>query len=56
MTDDLLMGIPVLLHCMEEQEKITSFFALLDEQLRNEEDKLKSLRLVRKGLLQQMFV
>lgn len=56
MTDDLLMGIPVSIPCMEEQKKITSFFSLIDAQIQVEKDKLEAVKLVKKGLLQQMFV
>ena len=56
MTDDLLMGIPVSLPCMEEQEKISQFFACVDKQIQIEKDKLEAIKQVKKGLLQQMFV
>ena len=56
MTDDLLMGIPIGLPCIEEQKKISDFFALIDAQLKIEKDKLEAIKLVKKGLLQQMFV
>lgn len=56
MTDDLLMGIPVLLPCLEEQKKIVAFFDLLDKKVQIEQKKVDALRSVKKGLLQQMFV
>ena len=56
MTDNLLMGIPVALPCMEEQEKISQFFAYIDIQIQIEKDKLEAIKLVKKGLLQQMFM
>ena len=56
MTDDLLMGIPVSLPCIEEQEKISQFFACVDKQIQIEKDKLEAIKQVKKGLLQQMFV
>ena len=56
MTDDLLMGIPVLLPCIEEQNKIVEFFDLIDKWVKIEKDKLEAIKTVKKGLLQQMFV
>ena len=56
MTDDLLMGIPVSLPCMEEQEKISQLFACIDTQIQLEKDKLEAIKQVKKGLLQQMFM
>ena len=40
----------------EEQDKVVAFFKLLDRQIQIEQDKLEALKLVKKGLLQQMFV
>ena len=56
MTDKLLMGIPVLLPCMDEQRKITEFFYLIEQQIKNEKDKLDAIKSLKKGLLQQMFI
>lgn len=56
MTDGLLMGIPVGLPCKEEQVKISQLFSSVDKQIRIEKDKLEAIKLVKKGLLQQMFV
>jgi type I restriction enzyme S subunit len=41
---------------LEEQEKIASFFNLIDEQIQVEKDKLEAIKQVKKGLLQQMFM
>lgn len=41
---------------LEEQGKIAMFFNLIDEQIQLEKDKLEAIKLVKKGLLQQMFV
>ena len=49
---DLEFDIP----CSEEQAKIVEFFKLLDKQIQIEKDKLEAIKLVKKGLLQQMFV
>lgn len=55
MTDDLLMGIPVLLPCEEEQKKITDFLALYDQKIVIQREKVEALETRRKGLLQQIF-
>lgn len=56
MTDTLLQGIPVTLPCLEEQKKIAKFFSLLDKQVQIEKERLESIKLLKKSLLQQMFV
>jgi type I restriction enzyme S subunit len=40
----------------EEQEKIASFFSVIDKKLEKEQQKLEALSQWKKGLLQQMFV
>lgn len=55
MTDDLLMGIPVLLPCEEEQKKITDFFALYDQKISIQRKKVEALEIRRNGLLQKIF-
>lgn len=55
MTDNLLMGIPVLLPCIEEQKRIVEFFDLIDRQIQIEKEKLEAMKLIKKGMLQQMF-
>ena len=40
----------------EEALKIQSFVKLMDEQIHKEKEKLEAIKLVKKGLLQQMFV
>lgn len=49
---DLLILIP----CLQEQQKIASFFSTLDKKIEKEEEKLNKLNEFKKGLLQQMFV
>lgn len=41
---------------LAEQKKIANFFNLIDRQIQIEKDKLEAIKLVKKGLLQQMFV
>ena len=55
MTDDLLQGIPVLLPCQEEQDKITAFLSLYDKRIVAQASKVEALETRRKGLLQQIF-
>lgn len=55
MTDELLRGIPVLLPCIEEQEKITSFLSLYDKRIANQTEKVIALEERKKGFLQQIF-
>ena len=55
MTDDLLQGIPVLLPCQEEQDKITAFLSLYDKRIAAQASKIEALETRRKGLLQQIF-
>lgn len=55
MTNDLLQGIPVLLPCQEEQDKITAFLSLYDKHIAAQTSKVEALETRRKGLLQQIF-
>lgn len=55
MTNDLLQGIPVLLPCQEEQDKITAFLSLYDKRIAAQASKVEALETRRKGLLQQIF-
>ena len=55
MTDDLLQGIPVILPCQEEQDKISTFLSLVDKKIKNQMTKVEALEKRRKGLLQQIF-
>lgn len=55
MTDELLQGLPVLLPCQEEQDKITAFLSLYDKRIAVQASKVEALKNRRKGLLQQIF-
>lgn len=50
------LDIEVPLPCLEEQVKIGEFLSNIDVVIDKEKEKLKELRLWKKGLLQQMFV
>ncbi len=53
---DALAGIVTLPSSLEEQRKIVDFLQLVDKQIQVEKDKLEAIKLVKKGLLQQMFM
>ncbi|MGL5086410.1 MAG: restriction endonuclease subunit S, partial [Clostridium sp.] len=42
--------------CLKEQTKIANFLSNIDSIVEKEKQKLESLRIWKKGLLQQMFV
>ena len=46
----------ISLPCMDEQQKIASFFSALDQRIELNERKLEGLMKLKKGLMQQMFV
>lgn len=46
----------ISLPCMDEQQKIASFFSALDQRIELNERKLEGLKKLKKGLMQQMFV
>lgn len=46
----------ISLPCMDEQQKIASFFSALDQKIELNERKLEGLKKLKKGLMQQMFV
>ena len=51
-----LLSMSVDVPSVPEQKKISDFFDLIDKQIQVEKDKLETIKLVKKGLLQQMFV
>lgn len=53
---DALAGLVTLPSSLSEQQKIVDFFDLIGKQIQVEKDKLEAIKLVKKGLLQQMFV
>lgn len=56
-TNDEFLDKEVYLPTSEEEaQKIQAFIELLDKQIKIEKDKLEAFKLVKKGLLQQMFV
>jgi len=56
-TNDVFLAKEICLPTSEEEaKKIQSFVELLNKQIQVEKDKLEAIKLVKKGLLQQMFV
>lgn len=56
-TNDVFLEKEILLPTSDNEcKKIKKFVKLLDEQIRIEKDKLESIKQIKKGLLQQMFI
>jgi type I restriction enzyme S subunit len=53
---DALSGTVTLPSSIDEQKKIVQFFTLIDKQIQTEKKKLEAMKLIKKSLLQQMFV
>ena len=53
---DKLCETPILLPCLEEQQKIADFLSAYDEAIRYAKQELDKWKELKKGLLQQMFV
>ena len=49
---ELLIQIP----CLEEQRRIADFLSVVDKQIDVEEKRLETIKTIKKGLLQQLFV
>lgn len=50
-----LKKLPIPIPCLEEQQKIASFFSTLDQKISIYERKLESLEQLKKGLMQKIF-
>ena len=53
---DTFLNMKLFMPTLEEQNKIASFFSLIDKKLELEMEKLEQLQEYKKGLLQQMFI
>ncbi|MDR4920285.1 restriction endonuclease subunit S [Bacillus thuringiensis] len=53
---DSIKKLIIDLPCFREQQKISSFLSLLDIKIEKEQNKLKLLTLLKKGLIQKMFI
>ena len=56
MTDDLLMGIPVIIPSKDSQIKIAKLFDCLEKRFQVELSQCEYLKTVREALLQQLFI
>ena len=56
MTDDLLMGIPVIIPSRESQLKIAKLLDCLESRFQTELSQYESLKSIRAALLQQLFI
>jgi len=54
--EDVLSGLVSFPTSLEEQQKIVNFFIKIDQQILIEKKKLEAMKLVKKGLLQQIFI
>ena len=52
----LVSSVHISIPCLEEQKKIADFFSLLDKRIDKQKRILADLKLLKKGLQQQMFV
>lgn len=50
-----LKKLPIPIPCLEEQQKIASFFSTLDQKIELNERKLEALEKLKKGLMQKIF-
>lgn len=50
-----LKKLPIPIPCLEEQQKIASFFSTLDQKIDLNERKLETLEKLKKGLMQKIF-
>ena len=52
----VLITFPVPLPSLSEQQKIADFLTAVDHQIEVEEKRLETMKTIKKGLLQQMFI
>lgn len=50
------LDMPVNIPSLPEQQKIADFFTAVDKQIEVEEKRLETMKIIKKGLLQQMFI
>lgn len=50
-----LKKLPIPIPCLEEQQKIASFFSTLDQKIELNERKIEALEKLKKGVMQQIF-
>ena len=49
------LDVTVIIPSLEEQEKIASFFSLIDQKIVKQQEKIEQLELFKKGMLQKIF-
>jgi len=54
--NNIMAEIPIIIPCLEEQQKIADFLSAYDEAIRYAKQELDKWKELKKGLLQQMFV
>lgn len=54
--NDIILNTPISLPCLEEQQKIADFLSAFDEAIDLAKKELEQWKLLKKGLMQQMFV
>lgn len=55
-TTAMLNNCKLLVPCLPEQQKIADFLTAVDHQIEIEEKRLETMKIIKKGLLQQMFI
>ena len=53
---DTFFKMPIFVPSLPEQEKIADFLTAVDAQIEVEEKRLETMKTIKKGLLQQMFI
>lgn len=53
---ELVKSVDVYIPALPEQQKIADFLTAVDKQIEVEEKRLKTMKIIKKGLLQQMFI
>lgn len=53
---ELVKSVDVYIPALPEQQKIADFFNAVDKQIEVEEKRLETMKTIKKGLLQQMFI
>ncbi|WP_270363280.1 restriction endonuclease subunit S [Bacillus paranthracis] len=55
LTSPIIGGYFIFYPKLEEQQKIASFFSLLDQKIEKQQEKIEQLELFRKGMMQKIF-
>lgn len=52
---ETLKSLPIFIPCLNEQEKIASFFSLIDDKISLQGEKVEALKDYKKGMMQKIF-